>query len=1273
MWSARVTRRSHALGAARDRCYKRVGVRYRVLGPLAVEGVADHPALRRHKPRALLALLLLHANEVVSTDTLLDGLWGESPPPRALGSLQNNVSHLRKALGEETLITQSPGYVLRVEPDELDSALFERLVDEAAACEPPERAERLRSALGLWRGPPFADFTFEPFAQNEIRRLEELRLSALEERIDAELALGLHADLVGELESRVAEHPLRERLRGQLMLALFRSGRQADALAAYRDGRQLLREELGLEPGEELRRLERAILEQEADLQAVAAPPRVKARPVPTVRKIVTVLFADVAGHTHLATTLDPEALRNVMRRFFTAMSAVIERHGGTLEKFSGDDVMAVFGVPVVHEDDGLRAVRAATEMRSALTELGDALEREHGVRLAMRLGINTGEVIAGADEPLVTGEAVNVAKRLQQSASPGDIVLGPVTRSLVRDAVTTEPIGPLELRGRPEPLSVFRLLDVAEAPAASGPARAPFVGRRKELRRLRAAYTRARDKRKPVIAVVLGDAGIGKSRLARELVASIADEADVLVGRCVSYGQGATYLPLADIVRQATREASLDDQLADVPDGPQIARGVRALSAPEEAVLLAAEISWAFRRFLETLASRRPLVLVLEDLHWAEPTLLDLVEYLAGHSDGVPLVVLTVARPDLIERRPQWSESADARVVVTLEPLTHDDTDELVSELAGDSGLDANVRNRIARTAEGNPLFAEQLLAFLAERGPEWLDYLPPTVEALLASRLDGLDAAERTLLERAAVIGTRFGTSELVALSPPEEAGVISGALTTLVRRSFIRPRRVTPDAFAFRHGLIRDAAYAAVPKLRRAELHERFADWLAQRADSPDEVVGYHLERAYRLLVELGPLTRHARQLAGEAGERLGTAGMRAFKTGDISATTNLLGRATSLLPTSELLCELALARRLSGDLDGAVALLGEAIGAAEARGDQRMRLRAEVELASVQLFGSGDAESLLELASAAVPTFEVFGDDRSLGRAWVLIGFVRGGFQCQNEAWEEAAERALHHYQRIGWPTYGCVGELVLALYFGPRHVEQALARAASLLESGVSDRLGEAHVLTSMAGLEAFRGRFDEARRLVAYAQHTYEELGASAAAAAGCAPIEASIEMLAGEWNAAEMILRSTCELFMERGESAFLATRAAQLADSLYAQDRLDEAARWIDLAEQHSSETDVSAEFSWRSIRAKLLAQEGACDAADVLAREAVRLVETTDALNQQGEVFSCLAEVQRLAHRTDEATQAFAEAARRFSRKGNLVSAARAAEFGRNVAAV
>jgi class 3 adenylate cyclase/tetratricopeptide (TPR) repeat protein len=1247
-------------------------VRYRILGPLQVEGGADHPALRRHKPRALLALLLLHANEVVSTDTLLDGIWGESPPPRAIGSLQNNISHLRKVLGEDTLVTRPPGYLLRVEPDELDAALFERLVADAARCAPPEQAERLRSALALWRGPAYANFTFEPFAQNEIRRLEELRLSALEERIAADLALGRHVELVGELETLVAAQPLRERLRGQLMSALYRTSRQADALDVYRDGRRLLREELGLEPSEELRRLERAILEQDANLEAPGATPPPAPPTAPAVRKVVTVLFADVAGHTRLAATLDPEALRNVMRRFFDAMSAVIRRHEGTLEKFSGDDLMAVFGVPVVHEDDALRAVRAATEMRSALAELGDGLQHEHGVQLVMRIGLNSGEVIAGrpGDEPLVTGEAVNVAKRLQQAAAPGEIVLGPVTVSLVRDRVETEAVAPLELRGRPEPLAAARVVALSrDEPGVGRGAAAPLVGRRRELRRLRAAYTHARDKHRPVLAVVLGDAGIGKTRLARELTAGIGDEAEILVGRCVSYGEGATYLPLVDVMRQATHDASIEARVADALDAAEIVRGLEALSGG--VALPAAETSWAVRRFLETLAQRRPLVLVLEDLQWAEPTLLDLVEDIAGRTADVPLLVVAIARPDLLERRPQWAEP-EGRRVVALEPLDDVDAEALISHLAAEAGLDSTVRGRIAHAAEGNPLFAEQLLAFVVEGGSDALASLPPTVEALLASRLDRLDSSQRSILDRAAVIGHSFRESEVVALSPPEDAGTTGAALTTLVHRSFVRPRRATAataDTFAFRHALIRDAAYAAVPKARRAELHEQFADWLEQRGDAPDEIVGHHLEQAYRFLSELGPVTRHGRQLGTEAGEHLLTAGMAAFKRADVPAATNLLTRVVALLPEKSakrlaVLSELGLVASLGGDNAGAEAALGKAIELSRQEGDRTAQLRAQLELELLLLHvkrADATPHDVLDLAMSAIPTFDLAGDHRSLGRAWMVVGWVQGGFYCKNALWEDAAQHALEEYRKAGWPVTRCVGELAGALVYGPRPVEEALRRVTVLLDEDIG-RGGEANVLGAMASLQAFQGHFGDAGELLGRARAMFEELGFPLVVADTHAK-EGMIELLKGDAEAAERAYRTCCEVMERLEQWAHLATMAAELANVLYERGSYDEAEHWAGVARELAGPGDVSAAFSWRSVLAKIRARQGASAAGEELAREAVSLVETTDALNQHANVMLALAEVLRVGGRAPEAARALENAIELFERKGNTVAAASA----------
>jgi DNA-binding SARP family transcriptional activator len=1251
-------------------------VRFRLLGPLEVDAAVDHPALRRHKPRALLALLLLRRNEVVSTDALLDGLWGESPPPRALGSLQNYVSHLRKALGDDVLVRQPPGYVLRVGPDELDVDWFERLVADASRKHPAERAERLRSALALWRGPALADFTYEPFAQTAIARLEELRLAALEERIEADLALGRHAELVGELEALVAENSLRERLRGQLMRALYRSGRQTEALAVYRDGARLLREELGLEPSDELRRLERAVLEQDVSLVAEERSTPMPATVLaPTVRKIVTVLFADVAGHTRLTTTLDPEAVRDVMTRFFGTMRAVIERHRGTIEKYSGDEVMAVFGVPSAHEDDALRAVRAAADMQAALAGLNESLVRDLGVRLGMRVGVNTGEVVTGdaSAGPLVIGEAVNVGKRLQEHASPGEVLLGPVTLSLARGLADVEPVGALELRGRVEPLPAYRFVrlgDVAERLASLD---VPLVGRRNELRRLRNAYRRARDERRCMLALVVGEAGIGKSRLARELVRASRDEATILVGRCVSYGDGATYLPIGDVVRQATRDGSLTELLSDEEDADLVADRLTALTEAGDASLPAGDSFWAVRRFLEMLARRRSLVLVLEDVHWAEPTFLDLVEYVAAQASEAPILVVAVARPDLFERRPAWS-SLEESTLVRLEPLDEAESRTLIEHLAAEADLEEDTLVRVASAAEGNPLFAEQLLAHLRERGRDAIDALPPTIEALLASRVDALAGTERAVAERAAVVGRLFTREAVVALSPPEEAGTVGGALAALERKGFVRTSRAEPGAIRFHHVLIRDTVYRAVPKARRAELHERHADWLSRHGDAPDELVGHHLEQAYRHLAELAPETRHGRQLATEAGERLGRAGIRAWQRGDLPATLNLLGRATSLLPEDseryrQLLIELGVARGLAGDT---TEVLAEQAATWKRAGDRPDRLRAELELSYLRAFGHGSSEDVIEAAEQAIPVFQAVGDHRALGRAWLMTGTIRAGFECRYAVGEAAFEHALEHYRRIGWPIGVCAAELAGALFYGPRPVEEGLARAAELRTEDIG-QLGEANLDVWVAGLEALRGRFDEARQLVARSREIYESLGLTLASAQTCGYVGGMLELLAGDPKASEDIFRESCETFERHKGWAVLATRATELGEALYAQGAVTEAEQWAYVARQHTSEGDISAEFSWRAVLAKVRAQQGAVDEAEALAREAVAITERTDAINQRGHVLLSLAEVLQIAGSIEEARMCAESAAHLFGRKGNIVSAARANELRAALVAV
>ena len=733
-----------------------------ILGPVEVRAGERTINVRRRQSRAILALLLLHAGEVVATDVLIDEIWGETAPKHARAALHNCVSQLRRELGEGVIVARDAAYILHVDPDQLDLARFERLVAEARGSRSAEeRAGRLGRALELWRGPPLGDLVYEPFARAEIPRLEALRLAAQQDLIDAQLELGRHADVVAELGALVQQHRFDERLRAQLMLAHYRSGRQAHALAAYQDARRALAEELGLEPGVALRELEQAILRQDPSLDLPAVLPSVEER-----RKTVTVLSCEVVP---AVSGLDPEEVRRSTVRALVAARAAIDAHGGSVETRAGDELLGVFGIPAAHEDDALRAVRAAVELRDEL----DGAE--------LHLAVDTGEVLAG--HGFVAGEVVACARRLARASAAGEILLGEATLGLCNNAVSVEPAG-----------SAHRLLAVERgARPIARSLDAPLVGRRQELAALRRAYEEASVEGRCRRVAILGEPGIGKTRLARELVAGVAGEAAVLVGRCVSYGAGATYLPLREMLAQA---------------GGDLATITGDADAVGEQLL-------GVRRFFEHRARERPLVLVFDDVHWAEPALLDLVEQLGERAEG-PILALCLARPELRESRPALAEGA-----IELGPLGEKQVRTLVDSLAGE--VSDEVRARVVDGAGGNPLFAEQLVAFAEEGGA--VDVVPSSAEALIAARLDRLEPAELAVLQRAAVVGRLFSRSAVEELSPPRDSAV-GEVLRGLAGKGFVRRRR---GGFRFHHVLVRDVAYASLPKTERAQLHERLADWL------------------------------------------------------------------------------------------------------------------------------------------------------------------------------------------------------------------------------------------------------------------------------------------------------------------------------------------------------------------------------------------------------------------------------------------------------------
>ncbi|MGH2697299.1 MAG: AAA family ATPase, partial [Actinomycetota bacterium] len=531
-------------------------------------------------------------------------------------------------------------------------------------------------------------------------------------------------------------------------------------------------------------------------------------------RKIVTMVFTDVVGSTALGERLDPEVLRRVMTTYFERMRRVLERHGGTVEKYIGDAIVAVFGIPELREDDALRAVRAASEMRADLEELNRELEDRHRVRIEARTGINTGEVLAEETRPdaPLTADAANTAARLEQAAGPGEILIGDPTYGLVRDAVTVEPAGPLDLKGKAASQAAWRLIEVAaEGPGVARRLDSPIVGRDPELSLLQRTFERATADRACRLVTVVGTPGVGKSRLSTEFTSWLEGRASVLRGRCHPYGDGITYLPVAEVVREAAAisgddtagvaTAKITAMLGGHQEAGTIAERLGSVLGLSDVAAPAQETFWAVRRLLEALAERNPLVVVFDDIHWGEATFLDLLEHLADWSRGAPILLLCMARPELLDIRPNWAGGKLNATSLLLEPLSEDECTELVANLVGEAELAQEVESRIAEAAEGNPLFVEEMLSMLIDDGflirenGRWTTVgdlttvpVPPTIHALLAARLDRLTNEERTVIERAAVEGKLFHRACVEALIRDRTELLVGESLGSLVRKELI-----------------------------------------------------------------------------------------------------------------------------------------------------------------------------------------------------------------------------------------------------------------------------------------------------------------------------------------------------------------------------------------------------------------------------------------------------------------------------------------------------
>jgi class 3 adenylate cyclase len=1012
-------------------------------------------------------------------------------------------------------------------------------------------------------------------------------------------------------------------------------------------------------------------------------------------RKTVTIVFSDLVGSTNLGERIDPEALAGLLNRYFEVMTAILRRHGGRIEKFIGDAIVAVFGLPQVHEDDALRAVRAAHEMQIALGHLNEELEGLYGTGIEARIGVNTGEIVAGESvtgQQLVTGDTANVAARLEQAAPAMEVYIGGSTYRLVRNAVEVEPMDPLELKGKAEPVRAYRLLAVHGTD--EGVARrldAPLVGREAEIDELRAAYRRAVKGSQCHAVTLVGDAGVGKSRLIREFIASLDDEVRVLRGRALSYGEGITFWPLGEIVRDAAgieidapAQLALDELQALVGDSEIVDRLASAIGLSSQQLPLT-ELFWGARRFLEVLAADHPVVVVIDDIHWAEPTFLDLLEHLTDNLSGGVLILAT-ARHDLLETRPGWGQSA-CTSRIPLEGLSESQAGEVIENLLGKAGLPDTVRDRITRASGGNPLFVEQMLSMLIDDGhlqpmnggwqasgdlPDLA--IPPTIHALLAARLDRLVLEERSVLEPAAVIGVEFPTPAVTELAPPVIQSRVASLLELLSHKQLVRPTGSVIVGYRFTHQLVRDTAYQAMLKRGRATLHELYADWLiaheADRMGEVEEVIAYHLEQAHFHLQGLGPLDDHGRSIGERAAALLVESGRRAFAREDMHAAANLMGRAVALLaPESHdrRTAQLTLAEALDelGSYGDAALLLDAVEESANAAGDEssaaRARLlRLRLELASTP--GPDWAVRALTEADRDIPIFEAVNDPAGSSTAWRVRYVAHGTTGLLGEAATDA-ERVIELATQAGDERQRLrgVANLAIALTYGPTPAREAAERLARLDGEVGADRATGIVLKAAMAQLLAMGREFAEARSLVELARALAAELPQPVLVAQLALDV-AEVELRAAQPARAEEALRAAAAEFESVRETFFLASVSSMLGRALLDQGRIDEAALQSERAASLAADDDIDAQARWRGLRSAILVASGAPGEAVSIARAGVDLARNSDLPLVTGLALGDLAEALLAAGDEKGARDARDEALAIFAAKGDEASSDR-----------
>jgi len=927
-------------------------------------------------------------------------------------------------------------------------------------------------------------------------------------------------------------------------------------------------------------------------------------------RKLATVLFADLVESTRLVAASDPEIVRRRVTRFFEQVARCIETHGGTVEKFAGDAVMAAFGIPRSHEDDADRAVRAALAIQESMADLG----------VEVRIGVEAGEVVADdSDSTFATGEAVNIAARLQQMAEPGQILIGPGAYRLTIGRIVTEDVGPLELKGRDTPLWAWRVVCATDG-VARPQIQAPLVGRDAELDLLENTYARSVRDRRTHLFTIYGDPGVGKSRLAREFTSTL-EGSTVLAGRCLPYGEGITYWPLAEMVKSA---AGIDDD----DDNEEALEKLRA-SCEVEAVadllglasgILAAvegersreELAWAARTWAQKLAEVQPLVLVFEDIHWAEEPLLELVEHLAAWVRDAPLLLVCLARPDLLEVRPDWGGGRLRATAIELEPLSPTESEQLADELLSAHHLPDDVRELVLEKTEGNPLFVEETIRMLVEEDGDGrpAGLIPDTLQALIAARIDRLEPPQKTLLQRASVMGRIFWPSAVERLAPDLEG--LDRLLDDLLFREFVleEPRSTISGerAYRFKHVLIREVAYSTLAKAARAELHEAFAHWLAERTgEELLEIRAYHLEQACSIYIELDGSCPP--ELAQTAAEALEAAGRRALSRESFQTARRVLLQAVELAPTLERRYFAARAAWRLADYPAVGVEMEDVRAAAAEAQDRQLHGRALTALAEVALNQSADAIRARELADEALEKLADEGHALAQFEALQTRAHVSGwlGESEEDLQYMEQALLVATVADRKDLQTLAAQG---LAMAYLTRleldRAEELVRRALTLSEESGSIR-ARASALATDGSLHLLREEIDEAEVAYSESRRLFDELGV-AQYAAHARMMLARVAERRGDDITAERLYRESMRILLPMGDRAFLCEVERRLAQLLVRTGRVEEAERLALSALETVGAEDATSLITTTLALGVVRAAQGRDEEAEQLMREAV-----------------------------------------------------------------